>query len=148
MKQTFKIAATWGGLATLLMSIFMLIGKATGISPIPEPIPKAIAEYLLPATAPLPLIMISAVVSHFGYGIFWTFVFLRIRNPIRIWHGLALGFALWLIMQLVVFPVLGWGIFASNLSPKVAVATLVLHLIYGFVVGCGLERNSNRAQDH
>jgi hypothetical protein len=54
-----------------------------------------------------------------------------------------MGLFLWLIMELVVLPLLGWGVFGSAITSKIAVATLVLHLIYGGILGWGLMRASN-----
>jgi len=44
---------------------------------------------------------------------------------------LVWGVVLWFIMQILVLPLIGWGIFGSAIDVKIAVATLVLHLVYG-----------------
>lgn len=130
----------YGLLGTLFMSVIMLIGMGTGMSPIPEPIPAAIAKGLL-GNAPQPLIMGFAIITHFGYGAFWGAVFFQIfKEKGNIWHGLGWGVFLWLIMELIVLPWLGWGVFGLAITPKIAVATLVLHLIYGGTLGWGLSR--------
>lgn len=49
--------------------------------------------------------------------------------------GVVLGVIGWLAMMLVAMPVMGGGLFASNLGVPVVVATLVLHLIFGAVLG-------------
>jgi len=49
--------------------------------------------------------------------------------------GMVLGVIGWLIMMLIAMPIMGAGIFASNLGIPVVVATLVLHLIFGAVLG-------------
>jgi hypothetical protein len=49
--------------------------------------------------------------------------------------GLLLGVMLWAVMQVLWLPFLGWGMFGSAVTPKIAGATLVLHLIYGGTVG-------------
>lgn len=130
----------YGLLDTLFMSVIMLIGMGTGISPIPEPIPAAIAKGLL-GNAPQPLIMGFAIVTHFGYGAFWGAVLFNwLKTNGNIWYGLGWGVFLWLIMELIVLPWLGWGVFGLAITPKIAVATLVLHLIYGGTLGWGLSR--------
>ena len=135
-----KKGALYGLLGTLFMSVIMLIGMGTGMSPIPEPIPAAIAKGLL-GNAPKPLIMGFAIITHFGYGAFWgAALFYWVRTKGSIWHGLGLGVLLWLIMELIVLPLLGWGVFGLAYTPKIAVATLVLHLIYGGTPGWGLSR--------
>lgn len=133
----------YGLLGTLLMSVIMLIGVGSGLSPIPEPIPVAIAKGLL-GNAPKPVIMGFAIITHFGYGAFWGAVLFNwVKTNGNIWHGLGWGVFLWLIMELIMLPLLGWGVFGSAITPKIAVATLVLHLIYGGILGWGLKRLSN-----
>ena len=139
-KLLVKKGALYGLLGTLFMSVIMLIGMGTGMSPIPEPIPAAIAKGLL-GNVPKPLIMGFATITHFGYGAFWgTMLYYWVKTKGNIWHGLGWGVFLWLIMELIVLPLLGWGFFGSTITPKIAVATLVLHLIYGGTPGWGLRR--------
>lgn len=138
-----KQGMRYGLLGTLFMSIIMLVGMSTGISPLPEPIPLALAKGLL-GRAAQPILMLFAVITHFGYGAFWGAVLFNwVETDGTIWHGLGWGVMLWLIMELIVLPLLGWGIFGSAITPKIAVATLVLHLIYGGTLGWGLNRMTN-----
>lgn len=135
-----KQGVLFGLLGTLIMSLIMLFGMGTGISPIPEPIPAAIAKAIL-GDAAKPLIMVFAIITHFGYGAFWgAILFNWMKNNGNIWHGIGWGVMLWLIMELIVLPLLGWGVFGSSITPKIAVATLLLHLIYGATLGWGLHR--------
>lgn len=143
LKTTYtKKGILYGLLGTLFMSIIMLIGMGTGMSPIPEPIPAAIAKGIL-GNVTKPLIMGFAIITHFGYGAFWGAVlFIWLKSRGTVWYGLGWGIMLWLIMELIVLPLLGWGVFGSAITPKIAVATLILHLIYGGTLGWGLSRMS------
>lgn len=60
---------------------------------------------------------------------------------VTVWLGLGLGAALWLVMNVAWFPYLGWGAFAVGITPAIAVATFVLHLVYGGVLGAMLDRS-------
>lgn len=131
----------WGVAATVVMSIPMLIATATGVSPLPEPIPPALSKKLLGAETKGPLVMLVAVVSHLGYGGVWAGLLAHQVRPVTVWRGLALGVGLWLLMQVVVLPILGWGLFGTVVTPAIAVGTLVLHLIYGATVGVGMDRS-------
>ncbi|TYP93566.1 hypothetical protein LX73_1272 [Fodinibius salinus] len=144
LKNKFtKKGIGYGLLGTLVMSLIMLTGMATGMSPIPEPIPVAIAKGII-GDLPQPLIMGFAIITHFGYGAFWGAVLFNwMKAQGNIWHGLGWGVMLWFIMELIVLPLLGWGAFGSAITPKIAVATLVLHLIYGGTLGWGLKRLTN-----
>ena len=137
-KPRLRQGVLWGVVATAAMSIPMILGMATGVAPMPEPIPKALVELVV--TGPIPLVMGLAAISHLAYGGFWGAVLTRVTSRVTVWKGLGLGIVLWLIMQLVVLPLLGWGLFGAAVTSKIAGATLLLHLIYGAVLGWGLRR--------
>lgn len=130
----------WGVVATVGMSIPMIIGTASGVAPMPEPIPKAIVTTVLGKELPIPLIMFLAAGSHLAYGGIWTALLTQVTARITIWKGLGLGVFLWLFMQVVVLPFIGWSMFGATITPKIAAATLVLHLIYGALVGWLVDR--------
>ena len=130
----------WGVLATVGMSIPMIIGSVAGVAPMPEPIPKAIVTTILGKELPVPLMMLLAAGSHLAYGGIWAALLTQVTDHVTIWKGLGLGIFLWLLMQVVVLPLIGWGLFGASITPKIAVATLVLHLIYGALVGWLVDR--------
>lgn len=138
--DTNRLAAGfgWGVVGAIAMGILTVIGLVTGLSPIPKPIPAAlVAETLkeLGVTLPRPAIVGVAVTSHFLYGGFWGAALAALTRPVTIWKGIGLGVFLWLGMQVVVFPFLDWGFFGVARTPWIAVATLVLHLVYGTTLG-------------
>lgn len=138
--KRFWIGFGWGAAATVAMSLIMLLGLATGLSPMPKPIPAAIVGKVTGGGLPRPALMAIAIVLHLGYGGFWGGVLARLRRPVTLWHGVGLGVFLWLIMQVVVLPFLGWGFFGAAQTPRIAVATLVLHLVYGLTLGGLMDR--------
>ena len=109
----------------------------------PSPIPAAIVNKglgLLGVGLPMPLIMPLAAVAHLSYGGVWGAVLAALTRPVTIWKGIGLGIFLWFIMQIVVLPLLGWGFFGVSITPRIAVATLILHLVYGTVLGWLMDR--------
>jgi hypothetical protein len=144
--ETRRLAAGfgWGLVATLAMSILMIIAVATGLSPMPKPIPAAMVGKVVGGVVregiPQPAIVALAVASHFVYGGFWGAVLAALTRPVTLWKGIGLGVILWLIMQLAVLPFLGWGLFGLAITPLIAVATLVLHLAYGATLGLLMDR--------
>lgn len=130
----------WGAGATVVMSIPMLIGTATGVAPMPEPIPRALVTLVFGTGLAAPLTMGLAVVSHLAYGGVWGALLAMWTSEVTLGKGLALGTGLWLLMQVAVLPALGWGAFGLAETPAIAGATLVLHLIYGGTLGWGLGR--------
>ena len=138
------LAGLWAGIAaTAAMTVLMLIAKVAGISPMPKPIPIAIAARLLgTATAP-PVLMIVGAVSHFAYGAIFGVALAAYGRPVTVARGLLLGSLLWLVMQVAWLPFLGWGIFGHVITPRIAGATLVLHLVYGGTLGWLLARTNS-----
>ncbi|GAA5126549.1 hypothetical protein GCM10025762_54270 [Haloechinothrix salitolerans] len=121
------------------MSVLMLAGVASGVAPMPKPIPAAlVAETFgaLPESARLVL----AVVSHLGYGAVAGAVLAVLVRRVNIRVATGYGAVLWALMGLVWLPYLGWGLFGTAVTPKIAVATLVLHLVYGITLGLLLDR--------
>jgi hypothetical protein len=139
-ERRFVMGFLWGVVATIVMSLLMIVGLATGMSPMPKPIPAAIMGKLLGPSVPRPALMTLAVVAHLGYGGFWGGVLARVARPVTIVKGVLLGLLLWLGMQLLVLPFLGWGAFGSQVTPRIAMATFVLHLVYGLSLGWLVDR--------
>lgn len=131
------IGGLWG---TLAMSLVMGAATASGASPLPQPVPAALVGAAL-GTVAKPFLMITALLLHFAIGGVSGALLASVQDRITYGNALGLGVLLWLGMQLVVFPVVGWGIFGTAVTPKLAVATLVPHLVYGGVLGWYGQRN-------
>lgn len=135
--------AAWGVVATAAMSAAMLAGMAAGVSPMPKPIPAALVGNTL---GPLPkaALMPLAALAHVGYGAAAGAALAAIMRPVTITKALAFGAALWALMGLLWLPYLAWGPFGSSITMKIAAATLLLHLVYGAVLGLSLDRKPPR----
>jgi Family of unknown function (DUF6789) len=136
-----------GVLATIAMSIVMIVGTVSGISPMPKPIPVAIVATILGAALPKPALIALGATTHLLYGGTFGGVLALITTPVTVRKGLLLGIVLWAAMQVLWLPFLGWGMFGSAVTPKIAGATLLLHLIYGGAVGWLTNRRAQRAPD-
>jgi hypothetical protein len=133
----------WGMVATIAMSALMILGVVTGLSPMPSPIPEAIVNKglgLLGVGLPRPLIVLLAAVAHLSYGGVAGAVLAALIRPVTVWKGLGWGVFLWLLMGVVALPFLGWGFFGIAITPRIAVATLILHLVYGATLGLLMDR--------
>jgi hypothetical protein len=139
-------AALVGALGSFVMFVLMLLGiHLTGIAPFNTPPSAAFLKQLGFAVGPLPLVI------HFGYGATWSMVLVALwGGDTDLKAGLTLAGALWLFMMVVYSPIIGWGFFGfggtghtlASTDPlylgspvKYIVATLVLHLIYGSIIG-------------
>lgn len=138
-----KSGFVWGIVAVLAMSTLMITGFVTGLAPMPRPIPEALVSLVI-GDAPKPVRMVAALTAHLLYGGVFGAALVGTVRSISVWGGLGFGVLLWIGMGAVFLPLLGWGFFGTAITPKIAVATLVLHLIYGGVLGWALDRRSLR----
>jgi uncharacterized membrane protein YagU involved in acid resistance len=134
-QRSLLIGFALGLVATLAMSLLMLIGTLTDVSPMPKPIPIVIMTKLIGMQTAKPLRMILGIAAHFIYGGVWAALALTFLRPLTVWKGLGLGLVLWIGMLLVVLPLIGWGAFGSDLTLRIALATLILHATYGISLG-------------
>lgn len=153
VKRHFKIVLS-GFLAALVMFIFIFLGiHVFHIAPFNIP----------PSAAFLHNLGIErdayALLLHFCYGILWSYVLvIAFEDDVSINKALILSIILWLFMMIVYSPLIGWGIFgfgyANYLSPdhplyltneiNYLFSTLVLHLIYGSILGYLVSRWVNK----
>ena len=141
-RTRFLTGFGWGVVATVAMSLLMLIGMGTGASPLPKPIPVAIVGRIGGSALPGPAMMAVAALAHLAYGGFWGGVLAVGVGRVTLKAGLMLGVGLWLLMQVVVLPFVGWGAFGTSVTPAIAGATLLLHLVYGGVLGVLVDRKA------
>jgi len=118
----------------------MIAAMLTGISPMPKPIPVALIGRTFGPGLGKPLTMTIGATTHLAYGGAFGALLAAWGRPVTVRKGLLLGAALWLFMQVAWLPYLGWGFFGSAVTPKIAAATLVLHLVYGGAAGWFLSR--------
>ncbi|ASU84083.1 hypothetical protein CDO52_15960 [Nocardiopsis gilva YIM 90087] len=132
----------WGALATVAMSVPMLAATATGISPMPKPVPMALVSHGLGAV-PEPGAVALAATAHLAYGAAAGALLAGLFRRVTVLIGVAYATVLWALMGLVWLPYLGWGPFGTAETPKIAIATLVLHVVYGATLGLLLDRSQS-----
>ena len=120
------------GIATaLLLSAVMVPAFKLGISPLPKPLGLAFAETLLARPLPLP----AGLLFHVVYVTFWSAAFLAVfRDRLTLRNALLLALALWILVLVAFFPVVGWGFLGLGVSPKLIVASLVPHLLFALIL--------------
>jgi len=134
------IAGLWtGAVATLIMTVFMMIGKATGMAPID--IISALGNkcvFFKPSAKQKKML---GMIRHFLAGIIFAIVYqLLVANQFYLTDfsyqtGLLFALLPWLLMMLFMMPMMGMGLLGLKKSPKILVMTLLLHLIYGASLG-------------
>lgn len=120
-----------GFLATVVLSVLMMAKHAMGLMPELDPI-GMITGMLGASTQAVGWGM------HFMIGIIWgiAFALMSRRFPGAFWvKGMLFSVGPWLIMMTVLMPMAGAGFFGVDLSMAAPVMTLMLHLIFGAVLG-------------
>ncbi len=125
-KETLK-ALGIGVLTAVLLSAAMVPAFKFGIAPMPKPPSLAFAQVLLGPNVPLPV----GLLFHVAYVTFWALVYVIVfRDHLTFLNALWLGLALWGVILVVFFPIIGWGFLGLGISPKLIPASLVPHVLF------------------
>lgn len=127
-----------GFAATVVLSALMIAKAAMGM------LPKMNAIRMLATMAHgyagLPAVPAVGWAIHFSigtiaWGILFALLYTRIPGKSALAKGLLFSTGAWLLMMLMVMPLAGAGLFGVKLGLGAAVATLVLHWVFGAVLG-------------
>jgi len=118
--------------ATVVLTLMMLAKGAMGLMPALDPV-GMIAETM----------GVSAAIAwgvHFMIGaVIWGGAFALLEQNLPggdFWvKGVVLGVGAWLIMMVAMMPMAGAGFFGMQLGIMAPVLTLVMHLVFGAVLG-------------
>ena len=119
--------------ATVFLSIMMVAKSMMGI------MPQLDIASMLASMLGAPGNLAIGWLAHFmigtiGYGL--AFAFLGERLPGGpLMEGVVLALIGWLVMMIMVMPLAGAGLFALGLGIAAPVMTLMLHIIFGAVLG-------------
>jgi uncharacterized membrane protein YagU involved in acid resistance len=130
--KKLKQALKGGIIATAVMTMLMLVAPMMGMPDMK--IGNMMAGFMgIPVWA--------GWAMHLMIGIIWAMVYVFLvrdrftLNPAL--KGLLFAILPWMLMQLMVMPIMGMGLFSAN-SPeamKMVMGTLMGHLVYGLVLG-------------
>jgi uncharacterized membrane protein YagU involved in acid resistance len=136
--------------ATVVLSMIMLMKGFMGMMPqvnAIQALTKISATYF-----GLPMLPWVGWVEHFLIGtVLWGLTF---AATVRFWpgpyviKGMLFSIAAWLLMMLIMMPMAGAGWFGMKLGIVAPVATLVLHLVYGSVLGGVFGALHERGRQH
>ncbi|MEO6966956.1 MAG: DUF6789 family protein [Rhodanobacteraceae bacterium] len=130
-----------GLIATVVLTILMVIKAKMGMLPQLN-IPMMLAGMLGGA-------LIVGWIAHFVigiviYGLVLANAYDVIPGANATVKGLVLSVIGWLIMMIILMPLAGAGLFGMNLGIMAPIATLILHLIYGAVLGASYDALGRR----
>lgn len=127
-----------GLIATITLSALMVANSLIGVMPVPD-LPMMIAGMLGKPDMPFIGWGVHFLIGVVGYGAAMALLDARLPCDSHVLHGVILGVAGWVIMMVVVMlllmPMFGAILVAMSLNTLDPVMTLVLHLIFGAVLG-------------
>ncbi|MBV6486648.1 MAG: hypothetical protein GHHEDOFH_00583 [Pseudorhodoplanes sp.] len=116
-----------GVVTALLLSALMVPAFKLGIAPMPQMPSLAFAETVLGRELPLPV----GLLFHVVYVTFWSVAYVVLfRDYLTFLNALWLGLALWIVVLVVFFPIVGWGFLGLGVSPRLIPAALVPHVLF------------------
>ena len=118
-----------GIVTALILSLIMVPAFKAGISPLPKPLGLAFAQVLL-GDVPLPV----GLLFHVAYVTFWSVAYVAFFEQRTFLNALWLALALWGLVLVLFFPIVGWGFLGLTVSPKLIVASLVPHLLFAVIL--------------
>lgn len=127
-----------GFVATLVLSGLMLIKAAMGLMPHLNVI--AMLAGMAHAKMGMPATPIVGWVLHFFIGtVVWGLLFAALFGVIpggKAWlKGIVFGIFAWVLMMIGPMPMAGAGLFGLHLGMPAPVMTLILHIVFGLVLG-------------
>lgn len=132
--RSFSKAMVAGLVATIVLSLLMVIKGAMGIMPQLD-LPRMIAGMMGKPESPLVGWAIHFFIGVVLYGAALTLLDEHLPGKSKIGHGLLLATIGWLMMMVVLMPMAGAGLFGLNLGIAAPIMTLMLHLIFGAILG-------------
>ncbi|MBE0453227.1 MAG: hypothetical protein IBX58_06055 [Roseovarius sp.] len=118
--------------ATIVLSLLMLMKGAMGLLPALDPIGMVATMMDVPMAVAWGVhLMIGAII--------WGGVFALLEPHLpggaRWLKGVVFGIGAWLIMMVTMMPMAGTGFFGMQLGMMAPVMTLVMHIVFGAVLG-------------
>ncbi len=121
-----------GFIATLVLSVLMIFKAMMGLMPDLNVI-KMLAHMM--HAAPVMGWVAHFVVGAIIWGIAFALLFNKLPSQAPWLKGIIFAIGAWVLMMIVVMPMAGAGLFGLHLGIMAPVMTLVLHIIFGAVLG-------------
>ena len=120
--------------ATVVLSLLMVLKAMMGLMPQLD-LPKMLAGMMGSPNMPIIGWIVHFAIGIVVYGVAIAALDSKLPGTSRVGHGVMLGVIGWLIMMVVLMPMAGAGLFGMKMGVMAPVMTLVLHLIFGAVLG-------------
>lgn len=149
--NTYVRAMIAGFVATVVLSALMLMKSMMGVMPALD-LPTMLAGMAhnmmgLPANPAVGWVL-HFMIGTVAWGIGFALLYKVLPSNSPLGKGIVFGALAWVLMMLIPMPMAGAGLFAMKMGMMAPVMTLVLHLIWGAVLGAtygGLSRSTSNA---
>ena len=134
-----------------LTAAFMVATAKAGVSPLPKALGLAFAEIVFKRTLPLPVGLLFHTAWVTAFSVLYVIL---VRDMLTFMRALGLGIALWILVLVFFFPIVGWGFFGLAVGPKMIIGAAIPHLLFVLFLwglcrwafrGSGVAYSLNRA---
>ena len=123
-----------GLVATVVLSALMVMKAMMGVMPQLD-LPKMIAGMMGQPDNPMMGWIVHFMIGIVGYGIAMALFGAKDPGQSNVGRGIFIAIGGWLVMMVAPMPMAGAGLFGMNMGIMAPMMTLVLHLIFGAVLG-------------
>ena len=124
--------------ATVALSLLMLLKGMMGLMPAMNPIDMlagmAHARMGMPASPAIGW-MAHFVIGTVLWGVLFALLYRTLPGATALAKGLSFSVLAWLLMMIMPMPMAGMGLFGMKLGMMAPVMTLMMHLVWGAVLG-------------
>ena len=130
-----------GLVAVIAMTLLMRIAKKAGVMPSDFNMPLMMGTKVLGEGAEEEKREKAGKSMHLMMGVVVGIIFGYLKGSGLflvsgvVGQAVVLGIYLWLVMMVVVMPMMGKGLFGKEIGGKTPIMTLVVHLVFGLVLG-------------
>lgn len=121
-----------GFAATIVLSALIVMKARMGLMPQLDPV-QMLGDMIGNGSRPAGWVM-HFMIGTVAWGLLFTLLFGAVTDGLW-WRGIVFAIGAWLLMMIAVMPMAGAGFFGLGLGILAPVLTLMLHVIYGFVLG-------------
>ena len=132
-----------GFVATVALSAMMVLKAKMGMLPQMNAIKMlSTMAHGFMGTPLTPVVgwMLHFIIGSVIWGALFALLFDRMPSQIPAIKGLLFGTAAWVLMMIIVMPMAGAGFFGLHLGIGAPIATLVLHGVFGAVLGITFDK--------
>lgn len=120
-----------GLVATVVLSLMMVMKAALGWLPELD-LPRLLGA-MFDVSEGIGWVIHFIIGTVFWGGLFGWMSWARAKD--HVFHGMAFGLAVWLLMMVLLMPMAGKGFFALEVGIVAALMTAMLHAVFGAVLG-------------